>query len=31
MTLAQARVATKRNEISVIRELLEILEFNGLR
>lgn len=29
MTLAQARVATKRNEISAIRELLEILELNG--
>jgi len=29
MTLAQARVATKRNEISAIRELLEILELNS--
>ena len=27
--LAQARVVTKRNEVSAIRELLEILELNG--
>jgi predicted transposase YbfD/YdcC len=29
MTLAQARVATKRNEISALNELLEILDLKG--